>query len=214
MAASAEPSAHGPRRRPRPRAAAAAPPPERRDALPAPVPPGCHSRRSGKAAARLPPPLYGQSLVSTSSFKNFRAGSEKYSIQLYHVRRKSEVYVCVNHSANKTKDAAASSLYKCNSLFTERIGLHAFSSSTIKTSHTHGENLCKCKSVHAQVRNMCNHRKSSPFILVIFHASEHVIVASFFLLSLMNYFGLSLLFPIYPVCFPGKAFKITAPIMH
>ncbi|XP_055558261.1 uncharacterized protein LOC130144583 isoform X3 [Falco biarmicus] len=81
MAASAEPSAHGPRRRPRPRAAAAAPPPERRDALPAPVPPGCHSRRSGKAAARLPPPLYGQSLVSTSSFKNFRAGSEKYSIQ-------------------------------------------------------------------------------------------------------------------------------------
>lgn len=87
--------------------------------------------------------------------------------RLYYLGRKSEVCLCVNHSVNKTKDAAASSLYKCNGLFTERIVLQAFSSPTIKTSHNHGENLCKCKPVHVWVRNRCDHRESSCFISVM-----------------------------------------------
>lgn len=87
--------------------------------------------------------------------------------RLYYLGRKSEVCLCVNHSVNKTKDAAASSLYKCNGLFTERIVLQAFSSPTIKTSHNHGENLCKCKPVHVWLRNRCDHRESSRFISVM-----------------------------------------------
>lgn len=73
--------------------------------------------------------------------------------RLYYLGRKSEVRLSINHPVNKTKDAAASWPYKCSSLFTGRIVLHAFSSPTIKTSHNHGENLCMCKPVHVWVRN-------------------------------------------------------------
>lgn len=129
--------------------------------------------------------------------------------RLYYLGRESEVHLnCINHSLNKIKDAAASLLYQCNNLFTERIVLHAFSSPTVKTSHNYGEKLCK--PVHVWVRSLCK-RKNSPVISVIFMPPS-VLLWPLFSLSLMNYFGLFLLLQIYPFVSPGKAFKITAPI--
>lgn len=76
--------------------------------------------------------------------------------------RKPEVHLCINRSVNKTKGAAASSLYKRNSFLTEHF-FCAFSSPTLKQAIT-GENLCK--PIH--FRNTLNHRNSSPFISAIF----------------------------------------------
>lgn len=80
-------------------------------------------------------------------------------IRWYVLGWKSEVCCCVSHSVNKTRDAAASSLYKCNSLFTEGIAVCAFSSA-IKTSHNHDEGL-QVSVFRVWVRNARNHIKTA-----------------------------------------------------